>query len=114
MPDPHPHSHAALEQRFGPQYRWRVRLTVMIGTTASSMASTIINLAVPDLSHVFVPGQERAQWLSAGFMAAMTLSMSTTPWLLERFGYRPTRTSARWCWCWVLGAVSVPSRRAAV
>jgi EmrB/QacA subfamily drug resistance transporter len=94
MTDPHPHSRAALEQRFGPNYRWYVLLTVMIGTMASIMASTIINVAVPDMSRVFALGQERAQWLSAGFMAAMTLSMLTTPWLLERFGYRHTYVGA--------------------
>ena len=88
MTDPHPHSRAALAQRFGANYRWRVLLTVMIGTMASIMASTIINVAVPDISRVFGLDQARAQWLSAGFMAAMTLSMLTTPWLLERFGYR--------------------------
>lgn len=88
--EPHPHSRAGLEQRFGPHYRWRVLLTVMIGTMAAIMASTIINVAVPDMSRVFGLGQERAQWLSAGFMAAMTLSMLTTPWLLQRFGYRHT------------------------
>ena len=94
MTDPSPHSRAALEQRFGPNYRWRVLLTVMIGTMASIMASTIVNVAVPDMSRVFTLGQERAQWLSAGFMAAMTLSMLTTPWLLERFGYRHTYCGA--------------------
>jgi EmrB/QacA subfamily drug resistance transporter len=88
MDDPHPHSRAALARRFGANYRWRVLLTVMIGTMASIMASTIINVAVPDISRVFGLDQARAQWLSAGFMAAMTLSMLTTPWLLERFGYR--------------------------
>ena len=88
MTDPHPHSRASLQQLHGPRYRWLVLLTVMIGTMASIMASTIVNVAVPDMSRVFALGQERAQWLSAGFMAAMTLSMLTTPWLLERFGYR--------------------------
>ena len=88
MTDPQLHSRDALAQRFGENYRWFVLLTVMIGTMASIMASTIINVAVPDMSRVFGLGQERAQWLSAGFMAAMTLSMLTTPWLLERFGYR--------------------------
>jgi len=87
---PHPHSRAALEQRFGARYRWWVLLTVMVGTMAAIMASTIINVAVPDISRVFHLGQDRAQWLSAGFMAAMTLSMLTTPWLLARFGYRRT------------------------
>ena len=90
----HPHSRAALEERFGARYRWWVLLTVMVGTMASIMASTIINVAVPDMSRVFHLGQDRAQWLSAGFMAAMTLSMLTTPWLLGRYGYRRTYVGA--------------------
>ena len=85
---PSPHDAAALRQRHGPHYRWWVLLTVMTGTMASIMSSTIVNVAVPDMSRVFALGQERAQWMSAGFMAAMTVSMLTTPWLLSRFGYR--------------------------
>ena len=84
MQVPEPHSRAALAARFGSRYRWWVLLTVMIGTMASIMASTIVNVAVPDMSRVFTLGQDRAQWLSAGFMGAMTVSMLTTPWLLER------------------------------
>ena len=84
---------AALQHQHGRNYRWWVLLTVMIGTMAAIMGSTIINVAVPDMSRVFTLGQERAQWLSAGFMAAMTLSMLTTPWLLERYGYRHTYRS---------------------
>ena len=94
MTAPHPHSRAALEKRIGPNFRWYALLTVMIGAMASVMASTTINVAVPDMSRVFALGQDRAQWLSAGFMAAMTLSMLTTPWLLERFGYRHTYAGA--------------------
>ena len=88
MQVPEAHTRAALAARFGAHYRWWVLLTVMIGTMASIMASTIINVAVPDMSRVFTLGQDRAQWLSAGFMGAMTVSMLTTPWLLERYGYR--------------------------
>ncbi|HEX4236090.1 MAG TPA: DHA2 family efflux MFS transporter permease subunit [Caldimonas sp.] len=95
MPSSDPiHSRAALAERYGPGYRWRVLVTVMIGTVASIMASTIINVAVPDMARVFGLGQDRAQWLSAGFMGAMTLSMLTTPWLLSRYGYRHTYTGA--------------------
>ncbi|HJV50763.1 MAG TPA: DHA2 family efflux MFS transporter permease subunit [Noviherbaspirillum sp.] len=83
-----------LRERYGTRYKWLVLLTVMIGTMASIMSSTIVNVAVPDLSHYFALGQERAQWVSAGFMQAMTLSMLTTPWLLLRFGLRRTYTGA--------------------
>ena len=81
-----------LRERHGARYKWLVLLTVMIGSMASILSSTIVNVAVPDLSRHFVLGQERAQWVSAGFMLAMTLSMLTTPWLLLRFGLRRTYT----------------------
>lgn len=83
-----PETLAALAARHGPRYRWRVLMTVMIGSIASVMSSTIVNVAVPDLMRHFAIGQERAQWVATAFMAAMTLSMLPTPWLLSRFGYR--------------------------
>jgi MFS transporter, DHA2 family, multidrug resistance protein len=83
-----------LRGRYGARFKWLVLLTVMIGTMASILSSTIVNVAVPDLSHHFTLGQERAQWVSAGFMLAMTLSMLTTPWFLLRFGLRRTYTGA--------------------
>jgi EmrB/QacA subfamily drug resistance transporter len=57
---------------------------------ASIMSSTIVNVAIPDMSRHFTLGQERAQWVTSGFMVAMTVSMLTTPWLLARYGYRRT------------------------
>jgi EmrB/QacA subfamily drug resistance transporter len=83
-----------LRERHGDRHKWLVLLTVMIGTMASILSSTIVNVAIPDLSHHFQLGQERAQWVSSGFMLAMTLSMLTTPWLLLRFGLRRTYTVA--------------------
>jgi EmrB/QacA subfamily drug resistance transporter len=83
-----------LRERYGARYKWLILLTVMIGTMCSVLSSTIVNVAVPDLSRDFMLGQERAQWVSAGFMQAMTLSMLTTPWFLLRFGLRRTYTGA--------------------
>ena len=79
-----------LQARYGERFRWLLLLSVMIGTMASIMSSTIINVAIPDMSHYFLLGQDRAQWVSSGFMVAMTVSMLTTPWLLARYGYRHT------------------------
>ena len=62
----------------------------MIGTMSSVMSSTIINVAVSDMSHYFRLGQDRMQWVASGFMVAQTVSMLTTPWLLSRFGWRAT------------------------
>jgi EmrB/QacA subfamily drug resistance transporter len=84
----------ALRERYGGRYRWLLLLSVMIGTMASIMSSTIVNVAIPAMSHHFSLGQERAQWVSSGFMVAMTVSMLTTPWLLARYGYRRTYSGA--------------------
>jgi MFS transporter, DHA2 family, multidrug resistance protein len=83
-----------LKERYGERYKWLILMTVMVGNVAAILSSTIVNVAVPDLSQHFTLGQERAQWVSAGFMLAMTLSMLTTPWLLLRFGLRRSYTGA--------------------
>lgn len=89
----HPSTLPELQAHYGQHYRWLLLLSVMIGTMASIMSSTIVNVAIPDMSHHFTLGQERAQWVSSGFMVAMTVSMLTTPWLLSRYGYRRTYAS---------------------
>ncbi len=83
-----------LRERHGPRFRWLVLVTVMVGMMASIMSSTIVNVAVPDMSRYFHIGQDRAQWISAAFMASTTLSLLLTPWLLQRFGLRKTYVGA--------------------
>jgi len=91
---PPPGSIDALRQRYGTRLRWWMLLSVMLGTMASVMASTIVNVAVPDMSRAFTLTPARAQWLSASFMATMTLGMLTTPWLMQRLGFRRCAESA--------------------
>ena len=87
---PVPSTLNALRERYGERHRWLMLLSVMVGVMASIMSSTIVNVAIPEMSRHFALGQERAQWVSSGFMVAMTVSMLTTPWLLGRYGYRRT------------------------
>jgi EmrB/QacA subfamily drug resistance transporter len=94
--EPVDHTLPALRARYGERYRWLLLLSVMVGTMAAIMSSTIINVAIPDMSQHFTLGQERAQWATSGFMAAMTVSMLTTPWLLARYGYRGTYVGCMW------------------
>lgn len=89
-----PDSVAALKARYGENYRWLLLLSVMVGTMASIMSSTVVNVAIPGMSQHFALGQERAQWVSSGFMMATAVAMLTTPWLLTRYGYRTTYAGA--------------------
>jgi EmrB/QacA subfamily drug resistance transporter len=91
-----PTSTAEFKARYGERYRWLLLLAVMVGTMASIMSSTIVNVAVPDMGQHFTLGPSRAQWVTSGFMVAMAVSMLTTPWLLARYGYRRTYAGAMW------------------
>ncbi|TDH59316.1 DHA2 family efflux MFS transporter permease subunit [Dankookia rubra] len=84
----------ALGQRFGPSYRWLVTITAIIGTVASILSSTIVNVALPDIMGAFGIGQDHAQLLSTGFLAAVTGTMLMNAWLVESFGFRATYAAA--------------------
>ena len=90
------HHHTAQDLRalYGERFRWYLLFTVMIGTMASIISSTIFNVAIPAMSHHFSLGQSRAQWVTSSFMVATTVAMLTTPWLLSRYGYRNTYIGA--------------------
>jgi len=94
--DPDPSALSALQQRYGERYRWLLLLALMVGTIAAVMSSTVVNVAIPDLSQHFALAPARAQWVTSGFMVAQTVSMLTTPWLLARLGYRRTYEGCMW------------------
>ncbi len=63
-------------------------ITVAFGSIAAVLSTTSFNVAIPTLMREFGLGQDKIQWAITGFMAAMTISMLPTPWLLDRFGFR--------------------------
>lgn len=84
----------ALADRWGPSYRWLVTISAIIGTVASILSSTIVNVALPDIMGAFGIGQDHAQLLSTGFLAAVTGTMLLNAWLVESFGFRATYAGA--------------------
>lgn len=80
----------ALFARYGPAYRWLACFTVMLGTISAVLTTTSVNVAIPDIMGAFGIGQDRAQWLSTGALAAMTIGMLLNSWLLRSFGQRRT------------------------
>lgn len=85
-----PDSIEGLFARFGPSYRWLVTATVMMGTIATILTATIVNVALPDIMGAFGMGQDKAQLLSTGFLAAMTGTMLLNAWMVETLGQRAT------------------------
>ena len=85
-----PETTETLIARYGPRYRWLATITVMMGTISAMLTTTIVNVALPDIMGAFGIGQDRAQWLSTGALAAMTIGMLVNAWLIHSFGQRKT------------------------
>jgi EmrB/QacA subfamily drug resistance transporter len=80
----------ALFARYGPRYRWLATITVMLGAISAMLTTTSVNVAIPDIMGAFGIGQDRAQWLSTGTLAAMTVGMLLNAWMMTSFGQRRT------------------------
>lgn len=76
--------------RYGPRYRWLATVTVMLGSLSAMLTTTTVNVAIPDIMGAFGIGQDRAQWLSTGALAGMTVGMLLNAWLMRSFGQRKT------------------------
>ncbi|NQD93359.1 DHA2 family efflux MFS transporter permease subunit [Pseudomonas sp. CrR25] len=80
----------ALHARFGVHYpQWLLGI-LMVGSMAMVLASTSINVALPAIMADFAIGRPLAQWLSTGFLAAMTAGLLLAAWAQARLGARRT------------------------
>ncbi|MBA1148325.1 DHA2 family efflux MFS transporter permease subunit [Ectothiorhodospiraceae bacterium WFHF3C12] len=97
-----------LFERYGAGYKWLATATVMLGTLSMVMATTIINVAIPEIRGTFGLGQDQVQWLSTGYLAAMTATMLANAWCVEALGQRRTYMTAMmiFVFCSFLGGLS--------
>lgn len=75
---------------YGPAYLWLAVITAMLGSFATLLTGTIINVAIPEVMGAYGIGQDKAQWLSTGFLAAGTITMLLTAFCISAFGMRVT------------------------
>src|SRR4051812_30132296 len=83
-----------LSERYGPNYRWYVTITGMVGVVSMVLAMTTVNVAVPDVMGAFGIGQDKAQWMSSAYTATMTAGMLMNAWITGVFGERRTFVGA--------------------
>ncbi|MCL7466386.1 DHA2 family efflux MFS transporter permease subunit [Phaeovulum sp. NW3] len=74
--------------RHGPAYKWYATGTIMIATISVVLSTTIVNVAIPAVMGAFGISAVQAQWLSTGFLAAMTVTMLLADWAERAFGAR--------------------------
>jgi len=78
----------SLFARYGKTYRALAVAAVGMGAVATVLASTNINVALPSVMGAFGIGQDKAQWLSSGYLAASTVTMLMAAWMIQRWGIR--------------------------
>lgn len=83
-----------LKARYGERWRWLAVATVMLGTMATVLSATVVNVALHDIMLEFGIRQGQVHWLATGFIAAMTTTMLASSWLLDHFGVRKTLAAA--------------------
>lgn len=87
-------STSELFERYGAGYRWLATVTAMVSAVAVVLSSTIVNVAVPAIMGEFGMSATEVQWLSTGFLAAMTVTMLMTAWCERAAGQRATMVGA--------------------
>ncbi|VDC19856.1 DHA2 family efflux MFS transporter permease subunit [Pseudogemmobacter humi] len=81
-------------QRHGPAYKWYATGTIMVATISVVLSTTIVNVAIPAVMGAFGISAVQAQWISTGFLAAMTATMLLADWAERAFGTRLTMNAA--------------------
>ncbi|MBB2204063.1 DHA2 family efflux MFS transporter permease subunit [Gluconacetobacter takamatsuzukensis] len=64
----------------------RIAAVVVLGTFMSILDTTIINVAVRDLSRDFGASLATTQWISTGYMLALATVIPLTGWAADRYG----------------------------
>ena len=81
-------------ERYGPAYKWLATGTIMVATISVVLSTTIVNVAIPAVMGAFGISAVQAQWISTGFLAAMTATMLLADWTNRAFGMRLTMNAA--------------------
>ncbi|MGC1287763.1 MAG: MFS transporter, partial [Streptosporangiaceae bacterium] len=66
----------------------KLALVLMLGSLASGLDTTIVNVALDRLGRSFGVSVATVQWVSTGYLLALTITMPLTGWATRRFGAR--------------------------
>ena len=75
-------------RRFGQHYGWLCMGTIILAMLASLLSITIVNVAIPQIMGTFGIAQDEAQWLSTANLAAATVGMLMSSWVVSTWGIK--------------------------
>lgn len=66
----------------------RLALVLLIGSLASGLGTSIVNVTIDSLGSAFNASVATVQWVSTGYLLALSMVVPLTGWTVERFGAR--------------------------
>ena len=69
-------------------YLWKVIFIAVVGAFISLLNATIVNVSLSELSSHFSKNISIVQWVSTGYMMAVTLIIPLSGWLFGKFGIK--------------------------
>src|SRR3954469_20839737 len=67
---------------------WRIAIVVILGAIMSVLDTTIVNIALDDLSKDLHSSLDSIQWVITGYLLALAAVIPVTGWAARRFGAR--------------------------
>lgn len=71
-----------------PAYPWLVMAAVASASIMSILDSTVVNVAVAKFQVSFGASTDAVQWVITGYLLAYAITLTATPRLADRFGYK--------------------------
>src|SRR5437764_191664 len=68
------------------RYRWVASGIIALGSIASILSSTVVNVAVPTLEKVFNAPLTDVQWIATGYLLGLAAVIPVSGWVSDRFG----------------------------
>lgn len=69
-------------------YKWFLLMNVMFGTFMAVLDATVVNTGLPKIMASLGISLDKAQWVITAYMLAMAVTLPTSGWMGDRFGYK--------------------------
>ena len=71
-------------------YRWVAASIIVLGSIASILSATVVNVAVPTLEKAFGASLTDVQWIATGYLLGLSAVIPISGWVSDRFGTKRT------------------------
>ncbi len=78
------------EEPVSSSYRWVAASIIAMGSIASILSSTVVNVAVPTLQSAFHASLTDVQWVATGYLLGLSAVIPVSGWVSDRFGTKRT------------------------